>query len=121
MPVFWATLATSLGFVLALVAALLAGKLGAAVGNGLLSGYGRTAILTQWSLSLPQVAATLAAAMAAFAAVNPDDVPLITEAVLNGVIVLMVLTAVLGPILTESYGRRLAQEEKAHGSPPASA
>jgi Kef-type K+ transport system membrane component KefB len=59
LPVFWATLTTSLGFVLALVAALLAGKLGAAVGNGLLSGYGRTAILTQWSLSLPQVAATL--------------------------------------------------------------
>jgi Na+:H+ antiporter len=121
LPVFWATLTTNLGFVLALVAALLAGKLGAAVGNGLLSGYGRNAILTQWSLSLPQVAATLAAAMAAFAAVNADDVPLITEAVLNGVIVLMVVTAVLGPVLTELFGRRLAQEEKTHGSPPASA
>jgi Kef-type K+ transport system membrane component KefB len=122
LPVFWATLITNIGFVTALTAALFLGKLGAAGINGWLSGYGRDAILTQWSLSLPQVAATLAAALAAYDAVNGQDVRLITESVLNGVIVLMVLTAVLGPILTEIFGRRLIpQEEQAHAPATASA
>jgi Kef-type K+ transport system membrane component KefB len=115
LPVFWATLSTNIGFVAALTAALFLGKLGAAGINGQLSGYGRDAILAQWSLSLPQVAATLAAALAAYDAVNGQDVRLITESVLNGVIVLMVVTAVLGPVLTEIFGRRLIpQEEQAH-------
>lgn len=114
LPVFWATLTTNLGFVAALVAALIFGKLAAAGINGWLSGNGRDAILLQWSLSLPQVAATLAAAMAAFAALNGDDVRLITESVLNAVIVLMVLTAILGPVLTEALGRRLLLQEESH-------
>lgn len=121
LPVFWATLTTNLAFVVALVAALIFGKLAAAAINGSLSGYGRDAILTQWSLSLPQVAATLAAAMAAFEAVNGDDVRLITESVLNGVIVLMVLTAVLGPVLTETFARRLISREEHHAPAPAPA
>ncbi|WP_295441062.1 cation:proton antiporter [uncultured Thiodictyon sp.] len=114
LPVFWATLSTNLGFVVALAAALFIAKFAAAAGNGLLFGYPRDAILTQWSLSLPQVAATLAAAMAAYNAVNADDAHLITESVLNGVIVLMVLSAVLGPVLTEVFGRRLIQKENTH-------
>jgi len=115
LPIFWATLQTNLGFVFAIVAALFVGKLLAAAANGMLSGYGRDAILTQWSLSLPQVAATLAAAMAAYDAVNPDGNRLITESVLNSIIVLMVITAVLGPVLTERFARRLpVPKEKAH-------
>jgi Kef-type K+ transport system membrane component KefB len=122
LPVFWATLSTNIGFVTALTAALFLGKFAAAGISGRLSGYGRDAILTQWSLSLPQVAATLAAALAAYEAVNGEDVRLITESVLNGVIVLMVLTAVLGPMLTEIFGRRLIpQEEEAHAPAAASA
>ena len=54
----------------------------------------------------------LAAAIAAYDAVNADGDRLITESVLNAVIVLMVLTAVLGPVLTESFGRRMLSEEK---------
>ena len=65
-----------------------------------------------WSLSLTQVAATLAAAMAAFDTVNDYGDRLITESVLNAVIVLMVLTAVLGPVLTERFGRRMVVEEE---------
>ena len=68
--------------------------------------------MTMWSLSLPQVAATLAAAIAAYDAVNADGDRLITESVLNAVIVLMVLTAILGPVLTEHFGRRMILEEK---------
>jgi hypothetical protein len=71
-------------------------------------GYDRAATLTLWSLSLPQVAATLAAAVAAYETLNSDGERLITESVLNSVIVLMVVTSVLGPWLTERFGSRMA-------------
>lgn len=113
LPVFAATLINSLGFVAAIVAALFAGKFLAAAATRWLYGYDWAATLTMWSLSLPQVAATLAAAIAAYEAVNADGDRLITESVLNAVIVLMVLTAVVGPVLTERFGRRMTTEEKA--------
>ena len=65
-----------------------------------------------WSLSLPQVAATLAAALVAFEAKNAAGRRLIDEPVLNSVIVLMVVTSILGPILTEQFGKRLAADPK---------
>lgn len=107
LPVFAATLANSLGFVAAMVAALLIGKFFATLLARWAYGYDWPAALTMWSLSLPQVAATLAAAMAAFDTVNEYGDRLITESVLNAVIVLMVLTAVLGPVLTERFGLRV--------------
>ncbi len=64
-----------------------------------------------WSLSLPQVAATLAAALVAYNTTNASGERLgerlIGEPVLNSVIVLLVVTSVLGPILTESFAKRL--------------
>ncbi len=64
-----------------------------------------------WSLSLPQVAATLAAALAAFAAKDSQGQRLIDEPILNAVIVLMVVTSILGPVLTERFGRRVVMAE----------
>lgn len=112
LPVFGATLLHSLWFVVAITAALFVGKFLAATATRWLYGYDWPATLTMWSLSLPQVAATLAAAIAAYDAVNAEGDRLITESVLNAVIVLMVLTAVLGPVLTEHFGRRMLSEEK---------
>jgi hypothetical protein len=60
-----------------------------------------------WSLSLPQVAATLAAALVAYETMNAAGERLIGEPVLNSVIVLLVVTSVLGPILTETFAKRL--------------
>jgi len=117
LPVFGATLVNSLGFVVAIVMALLSGKFLAAAGARWLYKYDWSAALTMWSLSLPQVAATLAAAMAAFDAMNADGDRLITESVLNGMIVLMVLTAVLGPVLTEYFGRRMTTREETDATP----
>jgi hypothetical protein len=74
--------------------------------------YGRDDTMTMWSLSLPQVAATLAAAVAAYSAVDAVGDRLITESVLNAVIVLMVVTSVLGPVLTDHFGKRLAAREE---------
>jgi hypothetical protein len=64
-----------------------------------------------WSLSLPQVAATLAAALTAYEAKAADGTRLIDEPVLNSVIVLMVVTSLLGPILTDVFGKRLATRQ----------
>jgi hypothetical protein len=71
-----------------------------------------------WSLSLPQVAATLAAALVAFETKNAAGERLIGEPVLNAVIVLLVVTSVLGPVLTERFARRLPPTIKAEPARP---
>lgn len=56
------------------------------------------------------MAATLAAALAALNANNSEKQRLIDEPVLNSVIVLTAVRSVLGPIMTELFGRRPAAE-----------
>lgn len=111
LPVFGQTVLTSFGFVAAIVAALVISKLLGAGLTGAVYRYSRDDTMTMWSLSLPQVAATLAAAVAAYSAVDALGERLITESVLNAVIVLMVVTSVLGPVLTDYFGKRLAARE----------
>jgi Kef-type K+ transport system membrane component KefB len=111
--VFAATLLAHLGLVVAIVGGLIASKLLAALLTRRAFGYSREQGLLMWSLSLPQVAATLAAAMVAFEAKDARGRGLIDEPVLNTMIVLMVVTSVLGPILTEQLGKRLAAGPKA--------
>ena len=55
----------------------------------------------------PQVAATLAAALVSYDAVNAVGERLIDSRMLNVVLVLVVVTAVLGPVLTEHTIARL--------------
>jgi Kef-type K+ transport system membrane component KefB len=112
LRVFAATLASSPGLVVAIVGGLTASKLLAALLTRRVFGYSRHQGLVMWSLSLPQVAATLAAALVAFEAKNAEGRRLIDEPVLNSVIVLMVVTSFLGPILTEWFGKRLAADSK---------
>ena len=92
---------------MAIVGGLIGAKLAAALVVQRPFGYTRTKRL-MWSLSLPQVAATLAAALVAFNATNSAGHRLIDEPVLNSIIVLMLVTSILGPILTERFGNRLA-------------
>lgn len=106
--VFAQTISSHLGLVLAIVGGLIVAKLLAAFLARAAYGYSRSEALLMWSLSLPQVAATLAAALVAFEARNAEGRRLIDEPVLNTVIVLMIVTSVLGPVLTEHYGKRVA-------------
>jgi Kef-type K+ transport system membrane component KefB len=76
-------------------------------------GYSRDEGLTMWALSLPQVAATLAVALTAYQVKNAAGTRLIDEPVLNSVFVLVVVTSVLGPILTERYGKRMVAAARA--------
>ncbi len=71
---------------------------------GLVYRYSPAQVLTLWSLSLPQVAATLAATTVGFRA------GLLDERVLNSVLALMVVTATLGPALTGVAMARLREE-----------
>lgn len=84
----------SINLTLALVCGPILGKLVAAFLTKLIYRYNWNEMLTMWSLSLPQVAATLAAALIGF------QVGLLNESVFNSVIVLMLVTSTLGPLIT---------------------
>ncbi len=71
--------------------------------SGTLFGYRRPQILMMWSLTMPKVAATLATAFIGFQA------GLLNQTVLNSVLAVMVVTATLGPILTERSVKRLME------------
>ncbi len=104
---FASTLVTHFWLVFGIVGGLIGSKFLAAEVARRAFGYTRTEGLTMWSLSLPQVAATLAAALVAYDTTNPAGERLIREPVLNSVIVLLVVTSVLGPILTEWFAKHL--------------
>ena len=58
-----------------------------------------------WAVLLPQVAATLAVALTAYQAKDAVGNRLIDEADLYSVLVLVVVSSVLGPVLTEVFGK----------------
>ncbi|WGV25127.1 cation:proton antiporter [Halotia branconii] len=106
IPAFVKTL-SSIWLTLVIIVALIGSKFIAAFLAKLLYRYNTAEMLTMWSLSLPQVAATLAATLVAYQAVNPANERLINEEVLNSVIVLMLVTAILGPIITARFATLL--------------
>ncbi|HIK45391.1 MAG TPA: cation:proton antiporter [Leptolyngbyaceae cyanobacterium M65_K2018_010] len=95
------SLTTNLGFTLALSLALISSKLLAALAVKPLHRYTWYQTLTMWSLSLPQVAATLAAAVVGLKR------GILSELELNAVIVMMLVTSVLGPLLTSRFAGHL--------------
>lgn len=104
---------------LGLAGGLFAGKFLAAWFTGMLFRYSRADIGLTWSLTLPQVAATLAATTVAYRTVNAAGVPLIPHEVLNAVLVLVVITSIGGPLLTQRFADRLKGETAATGPAPA--
>ena len=104
---FAQTVVDHAGLVAGIIAALLLGKGLAAAVVGRAFGYTPGAQLTMWALTLPQVAATLAAALVAYHTVNPVGQRLLDGNMLNAVLVLMLATSILGPVLTERFAPRL--------------
>jgi Kef-type K+ transport system membrane component KefB len=101
--VFVRSLIDHIGLAISIVLALLVGKFIAAETTGRSFGYSRAARLTVWSLTLPQVAATLAATLVGYKTFDPAGHRLIDDNVLNAVFVLMLSTSVLGPVMTQHY------------------
>ena len=102
VPVFIRVLLTDTTTVAAVVAGLIGSKFIAAWCIKQLYSYSWVETFTMWSLSLPQVAATLAAGLVGY------QVGLLSEAVFNSIIVLMLVTSTLGPVLTHRYARHLS-------------
>jgi Kef-type K+ transport system membrane component KefB len=90
-----------------IIAALLVGKWIAAWVVGRIFGYSRNEQLLIWSLTLPQVAATLAATLVAHDTLSAAGQRLLDDRMLNVVLVLVLVTAILGPVLTEHFAPRL--------------
>lgn len=101
-----------------LVLALFGAKFVAAWSVGWLSGYSVLDRLNMWSLTLPQVAATLAATVVAHKTVNSAGEPLIDMTVVSGIFVLVMLTATFGPILTGRFGEAIRQRESSLAAEP---
>ncbi len=91
------------GLAAAVVGALIIGKGIAAAIAARVFNYTRAAQMTMWSLTLPQVAATLAATLVGYDTFNPAGQRLIDRSILNVVFVLILVTATLGPIMTQHY------------------
>lgn len=106
-------------FALGLTGALVAGKFIAAWATGRLFGYRRAEIGLCFSLTLPQVAATLAATTVAYRTVNAAKLPLISHEVLNAVLLLVVLTSIGGPLMSQFFVKRLAADDAVPGDAPA--
>jgi Kef-type K+ transport system membrane component KefB len=98
-----------------IIGALLVGKWIAAECCGRIFGYSLAARKTMWSLTLPQVAATLVAYRTFDAARHP----LLDSRMLNGVLIIVLVTSVLGPVLTQRFAPRML--EAAADSPDAEA
>jgi Na+:H+ antiporter len=105
--------------VIGIISALVIGKFIAAYAAGRAFGYPLINRLTMWSLTLPQVAATLAAALVAFNTVNKEGQRLLDLSLLNVVFVLMLTTSILGPVLTERLTPRMLEAERMEKSDPA--
>jgi hypothetical protein len=73
-------------------------------------GFGPADRMLMGSLTLPHVAATLVVALVGYEAVNAAGERLLDEAVLNAVLVLVVVSAVAGPVLSERALRKLKAE-----------
>jgi Kef-type K+ transport system membrane component KefB len=112
MRVFLQTLIDKPWLVAGIVGGLIAAKFVAARLTQRLFGYSHSQGNLIWSLSLPQVAATLAAAIVAFQTKNAAGARLIDEPLINTVLVMVVVTSILGPILTDHFGgQRLVQRK----------
>ena len=109
---FVRSLLDNLFLAVAIIAALVVGKFIAAYTAGRIFGYPPIVRLTMWSLTLPQVAATLAAALVAFDTVNKVGQRLIDRSLLNVVFALMLTTSILGPVLTERLTPRMLEAEE---------
>ncbi len=92
-----------------IIGALLAGKWIAAESCGHAFGYTTAARRTMWSLTLPQVSATLAAALVAYRTFNAAGQPLLDNRMLNGILIVVLVTSILGPVLTQHFALRMQE------------
>ncbi|OIJ10343.1 cation/H(+) antiporter [Anaerobacillus arseniciselenatis] len=82
------------------------GKAFAAWISGNIYSYSKDEIKLMYGLSIPQAAATLAATLVGF------ELGLFNLATVNGVIIMILVTCLIGPYMVEKYSRKIAQYEE---------
>jgi Kef-type K+ transport system membrane component KefB len=107
---FIGSIRNNFGLVGAIIGALFVGKWIAASVAARLFGYTPAARKTVWSLTLPQVAATLAATLVGYNTFSPAGDRLLDVDMLNVVFVLLLVTAIVGPVLTERFAPEMLPE-----------
>jgi len=107
---FVGSIVDHLPLALGIIVTLLAGKWIAAALVGRAFGYAPAERSTIWALTLPQVAATLAAALVAYDTFNGAGQRMLDGTMLNAVLVLMLTTSIPGPVLTERFAPRMGDE-----------
>jgi Kef-type K+ transport system membrane component KefB len=111
---FFHSITTNFPLAVGVIGALLLGKWIAAEIVGRAFVYTPAARNTMGSLTLPQVAATLAAALVGYTTFDPAGQRLIDTELLNVVLVLVLITAILGPVLTAYFAPQMRER---HESP----
>jgi Kef-type K+ transport system membrane component KefB len=109
VKIFLTTIIEHYNIVIAVVGGLLLSKFLAARFVCWFFKFSKNESLLMWSLSIPQVAATLAATIVAYNTINVAGDRLLSETMLNTVVVLVIITSVAGPMLTKRYGSRITQ------------
>ncbi len=110
--VFFSTLREQPLLVVGVLAALFAGKWLAAEGAARLFGYLPSERNLMFALTIPQVAATLAVALVAYSTKNGAGQRLIDEPMLNATVVLVIVSSLVGLLLTERAVNQLANPGK---------
>jgi Kef-type K+ transport system membrane component KefB len=109
--VFFRSLIDNFALTAAIILALIGGKRIAAEIAGRTFKYSSSERLIMWSLTMPQVAATLAATLVAFKTFDPAGQRLIDHRILNAVFVLVLFTSILGPVLTQRFAPRMLEDQ----------
>jgi Kef-type K+ transport system membrane component KefB len=119
--VFVTDIAKHFGLVAGIVGSLLLGKAIAAFSVGRAFGYSAAAQRTMWAMTLPQVAATLAAAVVAHNTKDQAGQLMLDDTMLNAVLVLMLVTSIIGSVLTEIFVPKMRDEAALSGGTCSSA
>lgn len=101
------TVRTHFWLVVLISGVLILTKLMAAWWAGGLLRYSSVDKLLIGSLTIPQVSSTLAVALVAYESFNQQGERLIDAPILNSILVLMVVTALLGTILSQRFAQRI--------------
>lgn len=107
LPLLGKTLGARPGMVFGLIAALVVGKFAAAIIASRQFRYSFGDARLIFSITLPQMAATLASAVVGYQTKNGSGDRLLDAEFVNAVLVLVVVTCVTGPILTRRWGQAL--------------
>jgi Kef-type K+ transport system membrane component KefB len=115
-PLLGETLVTRPVMVVGLVGALVVGKWLAAVCASRFFSYSSLDAKLVFSVTLPQMAATLASAVVGYQTLNASGVRLLDAQFVNAVLVLVVVTCIAGPILTARCGKSLEFQDNTGAS-----